>query len=127
MQSIFSRNFSLFLYQSKKLNELAVWSLQSLWHLRRFREELLADSSMQHVHVGNPCVVCALRDIFMGLDTPIHNSSSRDAVAPIALRVALSALYSDSDFFQEVNAISSPIGIVAMCSYYSRLLIFFVH
>lgn len=68
---------------------------------------------MQHVHVGNPCVVCALRDIFLGLDTPAHNSSGRDAVAPTALRVALSALYSDSDFFQEVNSISSSLAIVA--------------
>jgi hypothetical protein len=81
---------------------------------------------MQHVHVGNPCVVCALRDIFLGLHTPVHNSS-RDAVAPTALRVALSALYSDSDFFQEVNSISSPIAIVATCLYSSGLLIFFVH
>ena len=88
------------------MNELVVWSLQSLWHLRRFREELLADSSMQHVHVGDPCVVCALRDIFLGLDTPVHNSRS-NAVAPTTLRVALSALYSDSDFFQEVNIISA--------------------
>lgn len=63
----------------------------------------MADSSMQHVHVGDPCVVCALRNIFLGLNTPVQNTSSKDAVAPTALRVALSALYSDSDFFQEVH------------------------
>ncbi|KAG0571803.1 hypothetical protein KC19_VG044000 [Ceratodon purpureus] len=92
--------------------------IQSLWHLRRFREELLADSSMQHVHVGNPCVVCALRDIFLGLDTPTHNSSSsRDAVAPTALRVALSAMYSDSDFFQEaqMNDASEVLAVIFEC------------
>ncbi|KAG0594892.1 hypothetical protein M758_UG119900 [Ceratodon purpureus] len=93
--------------------------IQSLWHLRRFREELLADSSMEHVHVGNPCVVCALRDIFLGLDTPIYNSSSssRDAVAPTALRVALSALYSDGDFFQEaqMNDASEVLAVIFEC------------
>lgn len=85
--------------------------MQSLWHLRRFREELLADTSMQHMHIGNPCVVCALRDIFVGLKTAAHDHSSKDAVAPTALRVALSALYSDSDFFQEVLSFGQSQGM----------------
>ncbi|XP_024367798.1 uncharacterized protein [Physcomitrium patens] len=91
--------------------------IQSLWHLRRFREELLADTSTQHVHIGSPCVVCALRDIFLGLDAPIHNSSSRDAVAPIALRVALSALYPDSDLFKQgqMNDASEVLGVIFEC------------
>lgn len=76
------------------------------------------------MHVGDPCVVCALRNIFLGLNIPVHNTSSRDAVAPIALRVALSALYSDSDFFQEVRTISTQI---ASCLCSSGFLISFVH
>lgn len=76
------------------------------------------------MHVGNPCVVCALRNIFLGLNAPVHNTSSRDAVAPTALRVALSALYSDSDFFQEVYTVSTQIPT---CLYSSGLLISFTH
>lgn len=57
-------------------------------------------------------MVCALRDIFVGLKTAAHDHSSKDAVAPTALRVALSALYSDSDFFQEVFSFGQSQGMM---------------
>lgn len=57
-------------------------------------------------------MVCALRDIFVGLKTAAHDHSSKDAVAPTALRVALSALYSDSDFFQEVLSFGQFQGVM---------------
>ena len=75
---------------------------QSLWHLQRFREELLDDSSSHHVHMGDPCVVCALREIFVGLNSP-SSDSTKEIVAPTTLRIALSNLSSQKDFFQEVN------------------------
>jgi len=79
--------------------------------LKRFREELLAESSKQHIHVGEPCVVCALRGIFVGLSSRAFTTPSHDApVAPTALRVALSAMYSDSNFFQEVFQFCSVIS-----------------
>lgn len=59
-------------------------------------------SSSEHVHVGHPCVVCALYDIFNALNTASMNAR-REAVAPTSLRIALSNLYPDSNFFQEVN------------------------
>lgn len=69
--------------------------------MRRFREEFLGTSTRGHLHVGDPCVTCALYDIFSAL-----NSASTDtkvqAVAPTSLRIALSNLYPNSNFFQEV-------------------------
>lgn len=75
---------------------------QSLWHLRRFRNEFLGRSTSEHVHVGDPCVVCALYEIFTALSVA-STDTRREAVAPSALRIALSNLYPDSNFFQEVN------------------------
>lgn len=57
--------------------------------------------SSAHVHVGNPCVVCALYDIFLDLRKAFDDGPN-DAVAPTSLRIALSNLYPDSKFFQEV-------------------------
>ena len=61
--------------------------------------------SWQHDHVGNPCVVCALYEIFTALDTA-SKDSRREAVAPTSLRIALSNLYPHSNFFQEVTSLT---------------------
>ncbi|KAK2999837.1 hypothetical protein RJ639_022666 [Escallonia herrerae] len=74
--------------------------IQSLWHLRQFRLEFLRRSTSGHVHVGDPCVVCALFDIFTALSMA-STDTRREAVAPTSLRIALSNLYPDSNFFQE--------------------------
>ncbi|KAK9080469.1 hypothetical protein SSX86_000227 [Deinandra increscens subsp. villosa] len=90
--------------------------IQSLWHLRRFREEFLGTSTCDHLHVGDPCVTCALYDIFSAL-----NSASTDtkvqAVAPTSLRIALSNLYPDSNFFQEaqMNDASEVLEVIFDC------------
>ncbi|KAL2465300.1 Ubiquitin carboxyl-terminal hydrolase-related protein [Abeliophyllum distichum] len=86
--------------------------IQSLWHLRRFRDEFLRRSS-GHVHFGNPCVTCALYDIFISLSTP-NTDTRREAVDPTSLRVALSNLYPDSNFFQEgqMNDASEVLGVI---------------
>ncbi|XP_051136460.1 uncharacterized protein LOC127255119 [Andrographis paniculata] len=90
--------------------------IQSLWHLRRFREEFLWRSSEVHVHVGDPCVICALRGIFVALSTSSKDSKG-EAVAPTSLRVALSNLYPDSNFFQEgqMNDASEVLGVIFNC------------
>ncbi|MCL7042070.1 hypothetical protein MKW94_021139 [Papaver nudicaule] len=74
--------------------------IQSLWHLTCFREEFLGKKKSLHLHVGDPCAICALYDIFMALSTASADMQT-EAVAPTSLRVALSNLYPDSDFFQE--------------------------
>ncbi|CAI9757499.1 unnamed protein product [Fraxinus pennsylvanica] len=93
--------------------------IQSLWHLRRFREEFLRSSS-EHVHVGDPCVICALYDIFTAL-SKASIDTRREAVAPTSLRVALSNLYPDSNFFQEgqMNDASEVLGVVFDCLHQS--------
>ncbi|KAK4437120.1 hypothetical protein Salat_0045900 [Sesamum alatum] len=90
--------------------------IQSLWHLRRFRDEFLWRSSSEHVHVGDPCVICALYDIFMALSMA-SKDNRREAVAPTSLRVALSNLYPDSNFFQEgqMNDASEVLGVIFNC------------
>lgn len=46
--------------------------------------------------------MCALYEIFAALSIA-STDTRREAVAPSALRIALSNLYPDSNFFQEVN------------------------
>ncbi|KAH1248700.1 Inactive ubiquitin carboxyl-terminal hydrolase 54 [Glycine max] len=90
--------------------------IQSLWHLRRFRVEFLGRSRSEHDHVGNPCVVCALYEIFTALDTA-SKDSRREAVAPTSLRIALSNLYPHSNFFQEaqMNDASEVLSVIFDC------------
>lgn len=75
--------------------------MQSLWHVRRFRDEFLRRSTSEHVHVGDPCVICALKEIFSVLSIA-STDTRREAVAPTSLRTALSNLYPNSNFFKEV-------------------------
>ena len=76
--------------------------IQSLWHIRRFRNVLLAPEAADHMHEGDPCVVCALRGIFLALAANESEGGSKLSVSPTPLRLALSALFADSSFFQEV-------------------------
>ncbi|KAL2321923.1 hypothetical protein Fmac_026302 [Flemingia macrophylla] len=89
---------------------------ESLWHLRRFRVEFLGRSRSEHDHVGNPCVVCALYEIFTALDIA-SKDSRREAVAPTSLRIALSNLYPHSNFFQEaqMNDASEVLEVIFDC------------
>ncbi|CAA2959784.1 uncharacterized protein LOC111371309 [Olea europaea var. sylvestris] len=89
--------------------------IQSLWHLRWFRDEILRSSS-GHVRVGDPCVTCALYDIFISLSKP-PKDTRREAVAPTSLRVALSNLFPNSKFFQEgqMNDASEVLGVILDC------------
>ncbi|KAK9669309.1 hypothetical protein RND81_13G122700 [Saponaria officinalis] len=93
--------------------------IQSLWHLRRFREEFLRSAS-QHAHVGDPCVVCALFDILTALSIA-SGDANREPVAPSMLRIALSKLYPKSNFFQEgqMNDASEVLGVIFECLHQS--------
>lgn len=71
-------------------------------------------SVSEHVHVGDPCVVCALYEIFIALST-VCKDNQREPVAPTSLRVALSNLYPDSNFFQEVNVATGSIFFFFPC------------
>ncbi|XP_024976124.1 uncharacterized protein LOC112514052 isoform X1 [Cynara cardunculus var. scolymus] len=94
--------------------------IQSLWHLRRFREEFLSMSTSAHLHVGDPCVTCALYDIFIALNMASTDTRVQ-AVAPTSLRIALSNLYPDSNFFQEaqMNDASEVLGVIFDCLHQS--------
>ncbi|XP_022738696.1 uncharacterized protein LOC111291303 isoform X2 [Durio zibethinus] len=90
--------------------------IQSLWHLRRFRDEFLRRSTSDHVHVGDPCVVCALYEIFTALNIA-STDARREPVASTSLRIALSNLYPDSNFFQEaqMNDASEVLAVIFDC------------
>ncbi|KAK1363366.1 Inactive ubiquitin carboxyl-terminal hydrolase 54 [Heracleum sosnowskyi] len=94
--------------------------IQSLWHIRRFRKDFVRRSALGHVHVGDPCVICALYDIFNSLSTESSNLR-REAVAPTSLRTALSNLYPESNFFQEaqMNDASEVLGVIFDCIHHS--------
>ncbi|ONK59699.1 uncharacterized protein A4U43_C08F9430 [Asparagus officinalis] len=93
--------------------------IQSLWHLRRFRDEFLRMSS-EHTHVGNPCAICALFDIFTALSKASLKGHT-EAVSPTCLRIALSNLYPDSNFFQEaqMNDASEVLAVIFNCLHQS--------
>lgn len=86
-----------------------------MWHLRRFRDEFLGRSLAEHVHVGDPCVVCALYNIFLALSM-VSQDNRREPVAPTSLRAALSNLYPDSNFFQEASLTVLLLFILAQYS-----------
>lgn len=94
--------------------------IQSLWHLRRFRIDFLRRSTSEHIHVGDPCVVCALYEIFSALSMA-STDMKREAVAPTSLRIALSNLYPDSNFFQEaqMNDASEVLAVLFDCLHQS--------
>ncbi|KAK4767893.1 hypothetical protein SAY87_003034 [Trapa incisa] len=87
--------------------------LQSLWHLRYFREEFLERSTTYHAHVGDPCAICALIEVFHELSSAADDTGN-EAVAPTSLRIALSNLYPDSNFFQkgQMNDASEVLGVI---------------
>jgi hypothetical protein len=86
--------------------------IQSLWHLRQFRDVFLKRSLSEHFHVGDPCVICALYGIF----TSMQDMQS-EPVAPTSLRIALSKLYPENNFFQEaqMNDASEVLGVIFDC------------
>ncbi|RZC65817.1 hypothetical protein C5167_009512 [Papaver somniferum] len=74
--------------------------IQSLWHLKPLRENF----PRSHNHVGDPCAVCALSDIFTAFSSP--STMQTEAVDPAGLRVALSKL--DIENFQQFKCYKCP-------------------
>ncbi|GMP29040.1 hypothetical protein CsSME_00004319 [Camellia sinensis var. sinensis] len=74
--------------------------IQSLWHLRKFRDEFLSRSASMHAHIGDPCVVCALHEIFKALSVA-STSMTKEVISPTNFRIALTNLSPDGNLFQE--------------------------
>lgn len=62
----------------------------------------MSRSSSEHVHIGDPCVVCALKEIFIALSVASANKQ-REAISPTSLRNAVIKLDPDRNLFQEVS------------------------
>ncbi|XP_026392829.1 inactive ubiquitin carboxyl-terminal hydrolase 53-like [Papaver somniferum] len=82
---------------------------KSLWHLKPLRENF----PRSHNHVGDPCAVCALSDIFTAFSSP--STMQTEAVDPAGLRVALSKL--DIENFQQgqMNDASEVLMLILDC------------
>ncbi|KAG5527415.1 hypothetical protein RHGRI_028338 [Rhododendron griersonianum] len=74
--------------------------VQTFWNLRKFREAFTSRATPKHVHIGDPCVVCALKEIFIALSEASANKE-REAISPTSLRNALIKLNPDSNIFCE--------------------------
>ncbi|KAK1289590.1 hypothetical protein QJS10_CPB18g01224 [Acorus calamus] len=86
----------------------------------QFRDAFLRTSKSQHLHIGDPCVVCALYDIFTALSLASADVQ-KEPVAPTSLRIALSKLYPDSNFFQQaqMNDASEVLEVIFDCIHQS--------
>ncbi|KAF7130792.1 hypothetical protein RHSIM_Rhsim10G0031400 [Rhododendron simsii] len=74
--------------------------VQTFWNLRKFREAFVSRATPKHVHIGDPCVVCALKEIFTALSEASANKE-KEAISPTSLRNALIKLNPDSNIFRE--------------------------
>lgn len=74
--------------------------VQSLWHIPQFRNELACKTAPEHKHVGDPCIVCGLAEIFDKLSAAIINPS-REIVYPTSLSIAIDKLSPCGDLFQK--------------------------
>ncbi|KAF8080825.1 hypothetical protein N665_0920s0008 [Sinapis alba] len=90
--------------------------IQSLWNLGVFRAEFLRSSTLDHHHVGDPCVVCSLYEVLTALSAA-SREIRKEPVTPSTLRIALSNLYPDSSFFQEaqMNDASEVLAVIFDC------------
>lgn len=55
-----------------------------------------------HNHIGDPCIVCALYDMFAALSIAFEDNRGEVPVAPTSLRVALIAYSYDKNICKEV-------------------------
>jgi len=76
----------------------------------------------KHVHVGDPCVVCALFDILTAICTASGDEKG-ESVAPASLRTALSTLYPESNFFQEVSEYKTYSVQLLLCCFVGAIVI----
>ncbi|CDY36917.1 BnaA06g17020D [Brassica napus] len=99
---------------SQKLFDFS--GIMSLWNLGVFRAEFLRSSTLDHHHVGDPCVVCSLYEVLTALSAA-SREIRKEPVTPSTLRIALSNLYPDSSFFQEaqMNDASEVLAVIFDC------------
>ncbi|KAK0584370.1 hypothetical protein LWI29_012122 [Acer saccharum] len=67
--------------------------MQSLWMLREFIDEMTRGSRKHNKHIGNPCVVCALYELFAVMEKtrvvyPLTNGGEIVAAAFTSFRIA---------------------------------------
>ncbi|XVF79442.1 hypothetical protein PTKIN_Ptkin14bG0223400 [Pterospermum kingtungense] len=101
--------------------------IESLWHMRRFRDEFFGRWRSCHAHVGEPCVVCALYQIFTSLRTAYifqkgekkiaSTNAQRKPVSPTRLRKALLSYGEQSNNFQmgQMNDASEVLTAIFDC------------
>ncbi|ESR33157.1 hypothetical protein CICLE_v100070361mg, partial [Citrus x clementina] len=77
--------------------------VKSLWHLKEFREEFRKKRKTIHNHIGDPCIVCALYDMFAALSTACEDNRVEVPSAPPSLRVALTTYSYDKNICKQAK------------------------
>lgn len=70
--------------------------MQSLWHIRQFRIDLIFKGV--HKHFGHPCIVCKLAETFSALS----KASGGEIVSPTSLSIAIRKFSFNDNPFTEV-------------------------
>ncbi|KAJ6734777.1 UBIQUITIN SPECIFIC PROTEINASE [Salix purpurea] len=74
--------------------------IQCLWNVQLVRNELCSITDSGHEHIGDPCVVCELADVFGEL-SEASTRTRRETVSTTSLRLAISKCSPHRDRFQE--------------------------
>ncbi|CAK7338602.1 unnamed protein product [Dovyalis caffra] len=75
--------------------------IQCLWNIQPVRYELSSISDSGHEHVGDPCIVCGLAEVF-GKLSEASTSFRREIGSTTSLRTAIGKWSPHRDLFQEV-------------------------
>ncbi|XP_052304578.1 uncharacterized protein LOC7467868 isoform X3 [Populus trichocarpa] len=74
--------------------------IQCLWNIQLVRNELCSITDSGHEHIGDPCIVCELADVFGELNEA-STCTRREIVSTTSLRLAISKCSPHRDSFQE--------------------------
>ncbi|KAJ6371281.1 hypothetical protein OIU77_001730 [Salix suchowensis] len=74
--------------------------IQCLWNIQLVRNELCSITDSGHEHIGDPCVVCELAQVFGEL-SEASTRTRRETVSTTSLRLAISKCSPNRDSFQE--------------------------
>jgi hypothetical protein len=75
--------------------------MQCLWNVQLVRNELRSITDSGHEHVGDPCIVCGLAEVFGEL-SEASTRTRREIVSTTSLRLAISKYSPHRNRFLEV-------------------------
>jgi hypothetical protein len=91
--------------------------MQCLWNIQLVRNELCSITDSGHEHIGDPCIVCELAEVFGELNEA-STCTRREIVSTTSLRLAISKCSPHRDSYQEVckECCVPPLLLLSICS-----------